>query len=115
MTLNSAGLGLRLMAAASAFAFVGTGAAAAQDAGFDVYGFTQLDYIQDFNRVDPLWESSLRPSKIPTLDGQFGGDGQSIVSIKQSRFGVQAHQPIAGKDLFVKFEFDLYGTGADAG
>jgi hypothetical protein len=115
MTLNTTRLGLRLMAAASALALGGTGAAFAQDAGFDVYGFAQLDYIQDFNRVDPLWESSLRPSKIPTLDGQFGGDGQSIVSIKQSRFGVQAHQPIAGQNLFVKFEFDLYGTGDDAG
>ena len=115
MTATITRLGLRLTAAASALACVGTGAAFAQEATFDVYGFAQLDYIQDFNRVDPLWESSLRPSKIPTQDGQFGGDGQSIVSIKQSRFGVQARQPIAGRDLFVKFEFDLYGTGADAG
>jgi hypothetical protein len=115
MTLKTTRLGLRLLAAASVLALGGTGAAFAQDAGFEVYGFAQLDYIQDFNRVDPLWESSLRPSKIPTQDGQFGGDGQSIVSIKQSRFGVQAHQPIAGQDLKVKFEFDLYGTGDDAG
>jgi hypothetical protein len=115
MTLNLTKASIRLMAAASVLALAGTGAATAQDAGFEVYGFAQLDYIQDFNRVDPLWESSLRASKIPTQDGQFGGDGQSIVSIKQSRFGVQARQPIAGRDLFVKFEFDLYGTGADAG
>src|SRR5690242_15968754 len=115
MTLNSIRLGLRLLTAASALALGGTGAAFAQDAGFEVYGFAQLDYIQDFNRVDPLWESSLRPSKIPTQDGQFGGDGQAILSVKQTRFGVRSQQDVAGKPLKVVFEFDLYGTGDDAG
>jgi hypothetical protein len=115
MTQNSTKLALRLLTAASVLGMAGAGAASAQDSGFEVYGFAQLDYIQDFNRVDPAWEASLRPSKIPTIDGIFGGDGQSIVSVKQSRFGVQAHQPIIGKDLTVKFEFDLFGTGDDAG
>jgi hypothetical protein len=82
---------------------------------FEIYGFAQADYIQDFNRVDPLWDATLRPSKIPTTKGQFGDDGQSVISARQSRFGVQASQEIAGKPLFVKFEFDLYGTGDDAG
>jgi hypothetical protein len=82
---------------------------------FEIYGFAQTDYIQDFDRVDPNWEAALRPSKIPTTDGQFGDDGQSIFSVRQSRFGVQAHRDIGGKDLFVKFEFDLFGTGDDAG
>jgi hypothetical protein len=103
------------MAAASALTLGGTGAALAQDAGFEVYGFAMADYIQDFNRVDPLWESSLRPSKIPTQDGQFGGDGQSIISVKQTRFGVKSQQDVGGKPLKVVFEFDLYGTGDDAG
>lgn len=115
MTLNTTGLGLRMMAAASALALGGTGAALAQDAGFEVYGFAQLDYIQDFNRVNPAWDDTLRPSRIPTEDGQFGGDGQSIFSVKQSRLGAQARQEIAGQDLFVKFEFDMFGVGVDEG
>jgi hypothetical protein len=82
---------------------------------FEIYGFAQADYIHDFDRVDNSWDSALRPSKIPTTKGQFGANGQDITSVKQSRFGVQASQPVGGKDLFVKFEFDLFGTGVDAG
>jgi hypothetical protein len=82
---------------------------------FKIYGFAQADYIQDFNRVDPSWDATLRPSKIPTTPGQFGTPGQAIISVRQSRFGVQASDEIAGHPLFVKFEFDLYGTGVDAG
>lgn len=92
-----------------------TAASAAETRNFEIYGFAQLDYIQDFNRVDPAWDSTLRPSKIPTTQGTFGENGQSIVSVRQSRFGVKAVQEIGGKELFVKFEFDLYGTGDDAG
>jgi hypothetical protein len=82
---------------------------------FDIYGFAQLDYIQDFKRVDQDWDATLRPSRIPTTKGASGSDGQSIISVRQSRFGVQASQEIAGEPLKLKFEFDLFGTGADAG
>lgn len=82
---------------------------------FEIYGFAQADYIQDFKRVDQNWDATLRPSRIPTTSGEFGSNGQSIISVRQSRFGVQASQEIAGEPLFVKFEFDLFGTGADEG
>jgi hypothetical protein len=103
--------------AACAVALVSlAGSARAQDAkSFEVYGFAQLDYIQDFRRVDPAWEDTLRPSKIPTTEGVFGGDGQAIVSIKQSRFGVRANLPAGSSTIRTQFEFDLYGVGADAG
>jgi hypothetical protein len=97
---------------------MGSGAAQAQDKSgpsFEIYGFAQADYIQDFNRVDPNWDATLRPSKIPTISGADGSDGQSIISVRQSRFGVQASQPIAGRDLYAKFEFDLFGVGANEG
>jgi DcaP outer membrane protein len=82
---------------------------------FDIFGFAQVDYIQDFNRMDPAWDATLRVSKIPTIPDQFGSGGQSIISVRQSRFGVQADQEIAGKDLYVKFDFDLFGVGDNAG
>jgi hypothetical protein len=82
---------------------------------FELFGFAQVDYIQDFNRVDPAWDATLRPSKIPTTSGEFGSDGQSVVSVRQSRFGMQTSQPVDGKDLFIKFDFDLFGVGVDAG
>lgn len=90
-------------------------AAQAQDAPFEVYGFVQLDAIQDFNRIDPAWESAFRPSKIPTVDGKYGDDGQTIFSVKQSRLGVRGAEELAGKPFSYRLEIDLYGTGEDAG
>jgi hypothetical protein len=105
----------RLLTAAVLAGLGAAGAALADGPNFDIYGFAQADYIQDFDRVDPNWDATLRPSKIPTTPGEFGSDGQSIISVRQSRFGVQAVQPIAGHDLQVKFEFDLFGVGVDEG
>ena len=86
-----------------------------KDHNLELYGFIQLDAIQDFDRVNPDWEATLRPSRIPTLKGEFGSDGQSIFSVRQSRLGAKATGKLAGKPYEAKFEFDLYGTGADAG
>jgi hypothetical protein len=82
---------------------------------FEVYGFAQLDYIQDFNRVDPNWAATLRSSKIPTTDGKFGDDGQAILSARQSRLGVNSNLPVHGDNLKIKFEFDMFGVGKDEG
>ncbi len=108
-------LKLGLTAAAAIGALAVASQAHADAPNFEVYGFVQLDLIEDFNRVDPDWDAALRPSKIPTSDDQFGDDGQFIASVKQTRFGVKMLQPVAGKDLEVKFEFDLFGVGEDAG
>ena len=85
------------------------------DHNLELYGFLQLDAIQDFNRVNPDWEATLRPSRIPTTGGEFGTDGQSIFSVRQSRLGVKATGTLLDKPYEAKFEFDLYGVGADAG
>ena len=91
------------------------GTARAQ-AAYEFFGSAQADYIQDFNRVDPSWESTLRPSKIAVPEGQFGGNGQAIVSVKQSSFGVKGTAPIeGGEELVFKFNFDLFGVGSNAG
>lgn len=82
---------------------------------FEVYGFAMLDYIQDFNRVDPDWKDTLRSSKIPTEDGQFGQDGEASLSAKQSRFGVNATLPVDAHTLKTKLEFDFFGVGPDEG
>jgi len=87
----------------------------AKDHNLELYGFIQLDAIQDFKRVNPDWDATLRPSRIPTHEGEFGGDGQSIFSVRQSRLGAKATGILAGKPYEAKFEFDLFGTGDDAG
>jgi hypothetical protein len=109
--------GVRLLMATTAVlgGLTAAGAAYAETPKFEVFGFAMLDYIQDFKRVNPAWDATLRPSRIPTIDGQFGSDGQSILSARQSRFGVVATQDIAGKPLEVKFDFDLFGVGKNEG
>ena len=109
-----------LLAAAAilAVAVLGAPTTPAQDADkprVEVYGFVQADYIQDFNRVDPAWQDTLRPSKIPTVDGLWGEDGQANISAKQSRLGVLMNFPTTNKTVFTKFEFDMFGVGVDAG
>jgi hypothetical protein len=103
----TAGISLGLTAAISL--------AADDEKSFEIYGFAQLDYIQDFGRVDPDWEDTLRPSKIPTSGEPFGSDGQAMLSAKQSRLGVKATMPTAKGPINAKFEFDMFGVGDDAG
>ena len=92
-------------------------APAAAKPSFTLYGAAQLDYIYDVNRVDPAWDDALRPSKIPTTEGVFGSDGQSLFSAKQSKLGVKGDIPVGDgySDINFKFEFDMFGVGVDAG
>jgi len=94
-----------------------TAVAADTDRSFEIYGFAEADFIQDITgRLDSSWDDAFRPSKI-CLDGACGGDGQSSVSVKQSRFGVKGAMPTGdgGTPINFKFEFDLFGVGGDAG
>jgi hypothetical protein len=87
-------------------------------ARLEIYGFAQMDAIQDFNRVDPQWNATLRPTRIPVNcpgDAGCGTDGESIFSVRQSRLGVLGFLPTSYGELKTKFEFDLFGVGADAG
>lgn len=108
--------GIGCLAAGFGLAMAASTAVAADDQkSFEVYGFAQLDYIQDFGRVDPDWESTLRPTRIPTSGEPFGSDGQAILSVRQSRLGVKATLPTAAGPINTRFEFDLFGVGDDAG
>ncbi|MGI9469984.1 MAG: DcaP family trimeric outer membrane transporter, partial [Rubripirellula sp.] len=71
--------------------------------------------IQDFNRVDPAWAATLRPSRIPTIKGLHGSDGESLVSARQSRFGVKANLPSSVGSVRTMLEIDLFGVGPDEG
>jgi hypothetical protein len=99
----------------------GFGQAQAQDKDkprLEIYGFIQMDAIQDFDRVDPAWSATLRPSKIPVNcpgDAGCGADGQTTFSVRQTRLGFNGFVPTSSGELRTKFEFDLYGVGVDAG
>lgn len=82
---------------------------------FEIYGFVMTDMIYDFDQIDPLWFDVVRPTKLPAFEDQFGRDGNFWGSVRQSRLGVKAFVPTSMGELRTTFEFELFGTGVDAG
>ena len=81
----------------------------------EVYGFAQLDAGYDFKQTDPDWFDVVRPTKLPAFKNEFGADGNTYFSVRQSRFGAKAEYPTKFGPLKAVFEFELFGTGVDAG
>jgi hypothetical protein len=108
---------LRLHLAAAAFCLLPT-VLQAQDQGkpsVEVYGFVMTDAGYQFKQNDPLWFDVLRPTKLPAFENQFGADGNVYFSVRQTRFGARATIPTGLGDIKTTFEFELFGTGVDAG
>src|SRR5258708_22172599 len=82
---------------------------------FNIYGFTMLDSGYDFNQVDPLWFDVVRPTKLPSFTNQFAPSGNVYAGVRQTRFGVKSSTTTALGDLNTVFDFELFGTGIDAG
>jgi len=82
---------------------------------FEIYGHTQLDSGYNFQQIDPNWFDVVRPTKLPAYKDQFGPDGNVFFSVRQTRFGVKTSTPTSLGDLKTWFEFELFGTGVDAG
>jgi hypothetical protein len=84
----------------------------------EIYGFAHMDAIHDFNRVDPNWSATLRPSKIKVHcpeDPGCGNDGETVLSVRQSRLGFAGFIPTSRGEIKTKFEFALFGVGDDEG
>ena len=92
---------LALLAAALLFPAPASSQEVVRKPTFEVYGFAQVDLIQDFQRVRPDWNATLRPTRIPTVEGLYGANGESIVSARQSRLGVRGARPFHPADAAV--------------
>ena len=66
-------------------------------------------------KSNPDWYDVVRPTKLPTMKNEYGTDGNAYFSVRQTRFGVQSGSETAIGELFTQFEWELFGTGADAG
>jgi hypothetical protein len=82
---------------------------------YTVYGFAMLDAGYFSTAVDPTWFDTQRPSKLPSFKDQYGNEGQTFFSVRQSRLGVKSSTPTSLGELKAQFEFDMYGVGVDAG
>jgi len=81
----------------------------------DLYGFIMLDSGYDFKTNNPDWFDVIRPTKLPSFKGEFAPDGKVYYGVRQTRFGVKTSTPTPLGDLKTQFEFELFGTGVDAG
>ncbi|HKW02420.1 MAG TPA: DcaP family trimeric outer membrane transporter [Vicinamibacterales bacterium] len=80
-----------------------------------IYGFAQADAIADFNQNNPTSFDMARPTTLPSSPKQFGEDGHFYLTPRQSRFGFQGKLPTSNGDVTSVLEFDMFGTGTNAG
>ena len=81
----------------------------------DLYGFAMLDTGYETGQTHPDWFDVMRPTKLAAYENEYGEDGNYYASVRQSRFGVKTFTPTAWGELKTIFEFELFGTGVDAG
>lgn len=81
----------------------------------DLYGFVMLDSGYDFKTNDPNWFDVVRPTKLPSFAGEFAPNGKVYFGVRQTRFGVKTATDTGLGRLKTQFEFELFGTGVDAG
>ena len=81
----------------------------------DIYGFAMFDMGYQTKQNDPDWYDVVRPTKLPSFENQFGEDGHYFAGVRQSRLGVKSFTPTDLGELKTIFEFELFGTGVDAG
>src|ERR1700754_429950 len=82
---------------------------------FQVYGFAMLDAGYQFKQNDPNWFDVIRPVKLPSFPNEFAPNGKTYYGVRQSRFGVKSTTRTDYGELKTQFEFELFGTGVDAG
>jgi len=82
---------------------------------FQMYGFAMLDMGYQFKQNDGDWFDVIRPTKLPAFKDQFAPDGKTYFSVRQSRLGVKSTTATRYGELKTQFEFELFGTGVDAG
>ena len=77
--------------------------------------FRSLDAGYNFGQIDPDWYDTMRPTKLAAFRNEFAPNGSVFFSVRQTRFGVKTSTPTKYGDLKTIFEFELFGTGVDAG
>ena len=82
---------------------------------FEIYGFAMLDAGYQFKQNDPDWFDVVRPVKLPSFPNEFAPNGNTYFGVRQSRLGVKSSTPTKYGELKTQFEFELFGTGAQAG
>jgi len=92
-----------------------TQAATEPKSSFEIYGFVMLDIGHDFKQIDPDWAETMRVTRLPKVDHEYGEDHRMYLGARQTRFGTRTSTPTAVGDLKTLFEFNFFGSGVDEG
>src|SRR6187455_2252317 len=89
----------------------GSGRAFAQDSTktMDIYGFIMMDAGYNFDQIHPDWFDVVRPTKLPSYKNEFGTDGNTYFSVRQTRLGFKNYFETPMGELFTQFEFEMFG------
>jgi len=87
----------------------------APEKAMDIYGFVMMDMGYNAGASDPNWFDVMRPTKLPSFKDEFGAEGNMYFGVRQSRLGFKTYTPTSKGELFTQFEFEMFGTGVDAG
>jgi hypothetical protein len=96
---------------------VPAGPSVAQDPSprLDLYGYVMLDMGYQVRQSNPDYFDVMRPTQLPAFENEFGADGRTYFSVRQTRFGIRGFIPTALGELRTLIEFDLFGSGTDVG
>jgi hypothetical protein len=79
------------------------------------YGFAMMDSGYNFGQINPDWYDTVRPTQLPSYHNEYAPSGTIYASVRQTRFGVKSSSPTRFGDFNTVFEWELFGTGVDAG
>jgi hypothetical protein len=82
---------------------------------FEIYGFAMLDIGHDFKQINPQFFDTMRVTRLPQVEKEFGENNSTFAGVRQSRLGFRSTTPTSLGDLKTQFEIDMFGTGVDAG
>jgi DcaP outer membrane protein len=86
-----------------------------KEKSLEIYGFVMMDAGYNFKQIHPDWFDVVRPTKLPSFENEYGTDGNAYFSVRQTRFGVKGYHNTPLGELKTHFEFEMFGTGVDAG
>jgi hypothetical protein len=86
-----------------------------KEKSLEIYGFAMTDLGFNFDQINPAWFDALRVTKLPVSPNQFGTNGNTYFSVRQTRFGVKGYMPTPVGEMTAVFDFDLFGVGVDEG
>ena len=74
-----------------------------------------LDFGQNFNQIHPNWFDTMRLTKLPKVEEEYGKDGSTSPAFASRAWACARRRPPTLGDLKTIFEFELFGVGVDEG